>query len=31
VTEVYDIGHVDRGYAGFDAQLRSLGADVSRR
>jgi UDP-N-acetylglucosamine 1-carboxyvinyltransferase len=31
VTEVYDAGHIERGYAGFDAQLRSLGADVTRR
>lgn len=31
VTEVYDSGHVDRGYAGFDAQLRSLGADIRRQ
>ena len=30
VTEVYDTGHVDRGYAGFDAQLRTLGAEVTR-
>ena len=31
VTDVFDSGHVDRGYAGFDAQLRALGADVTRR
>ncbi|HEX7354444.1 MAG TPA: UDP-N-acetylglucosamine 1-carboxyvinyltransferase [Mycobacteriales bacterium] len=31
VTEVFDAGHLDRGYAGFDAQLRALGADVHRR
>lgn len=30
VTHVSDIVHVDRGYPGFDAQLRSLGADVTR-
>jgi UDP-N-acetylglucosamine 1-carboxyvinyltransferase len=30
VTYVSDIFHVDRGYPGFDAQLRSLGADVTR-
>ncbi len=30
VTHVSDITHVDRGYPGFDAQLRSLGADVTR-
>ncbi len=30
VTYVSDIGHVDRGYPGFDAQLRALGADVTR-
>jgi UDP-N-acetylglucosamine 1-carboxyvinyltransferase len=27
---VSDIYHVDRGYPGFDEQLRELGADVSR-
>lgn len=31
VTEVFDSGHIERGYAGFDAQLRALGADVCRR
>lgn len=30
VTHVSDIVHVDRGYPGFDAQLRALGADVTR-
>jgi UDP-N-acetylglucosamine 1-carboxyvinyltransferase len=30
VTYVSDIFHVDRGYPGFDAQLRRLGADVTR-
>jgi UDP-N-acetylglucosamine 1-carboxyvinyltransferase len=30
VTEVGDVFHVDRGYAGFVDQLRSLGADVTR-
>ncbi len=30
VTHVHDIFHVDRGYPGFDAALRALGADVSR-
>jgi UDP-N-acetylglucosamine 1-carboxyvinyltransferase len=30
VTEVRDAHHLDRGYAGFAAQLRSLGADVQR-
>lgn len=30
VTYVSDIYHVDRGYPGFDAQLRGLGADVTR-
>lgn len=30
VTEVHDTGHIDRGYAGFDEQLRLLGADVAR-
>jgi UDP-N-acetylglucosamine 1-carboxyvinyltransferase len=30
VTHVSDIFHVDRGYPGFDTQLRRLGADVTR-
>ena len=30
ITHVSDIYHVDRGYPGFDAALRSLGADVTR-
>jgi UDP-N-acetylglucosamine 1-carboxyvinyltransferase len=30
VTHVSDIVHVDRGYPGFDSQLRALGADVTR-
>jgi UDP-N-acetylglucosamine 1-carboxyvinyltransferase len=30
VTEVTDVFHVDRGYAGFVEQLASLGADVTR-
>jgi UDP-N-acetylglucosamine 1-carboxyvinyltransferase len=30
MTEVTDVFHVDRGYAGFVEQLRDLGADVSR-
>lgn len=30
VTYVSDILHVDRGYPGFDTQLRALGADVTR-
>lgn len=30
ITEVHDIAHVDRGYAGFAEQLCSLGADVTR-
>jgi UDP-N-acetylglucosamine 1-carboxyvinyltransferase len=29
-TTVSDIHHVDRGYPGFDEQLRALGADVIR-
>ena len=29
-TTVTDIHHVDRGYEGFDAKLRALGADVVR-
>jgi UDP-N-acetylglucosamine 1-carboxyvinyltransferase len=30
VTDVTDVFHVDRGYAGFVEQLRSLGADITR-
>lgn len=30
VTEVWDIHHIDRGYARLEEQLRSLGAHVSR-
>lgn len=30
VTTVSHVSHVDRGYPGFDAQLRALGADVAR-
>jgi UDP-N-acetylglucosamine 1-carboxyvinyltransferase len=30
VTTVSDGYHVDRGYPGFDAQLRALGADIVR-
>ncbi len=30
ITEVSDIYHIDRGYPGFVAQLRSLGADLER-
>ena len=30
VTTVSDVLHVDRGYPGFDDQLRRLGADVTR-
>ncbi len=30
VTTVEGVRHVDRGYPGFDAQLRDLGADVVR-
>jgi UDP-N-acetylglucosamine 1-carboxyvinyltransferase len=30
VTYVSDVVHVDRGYPGFDVQLRELGADVTR-
>ena len=29
-TEISDVYHIDRGYQGLDAQLRKLGADVSR-
>ena len=31
VTDVSDVFHIDRGYAGFADQLRGLGADVSRQ
>ena len=31
VTHVSDVYHVDRGYPGFDEQLRALGADVTPR
>ncbi|HEY5533106.1 MAG TPA: UDP-N-acetylglucosamine 1-carboxyvinyltransferase [Candidatus Anoxymicrobiaceae bacterium] len=30
VTEVYDIGHIDRGYEKFEEKLASLGATMSR-
>ncbi len=30
VTTVSDIAHIDRGYPGFDAQLRALGAQIVR-
>ena len=30
VTDVSDVFHIDRGYAGFVGQLRGLGAEVSR-
>ncbi|HVU75190.1 MAG TPA: UDP-N-acetylglucosamine 1-carboxyvinyltransferase [Mycobacteriales bacterium] len=30
VTEVHEVHHVDRGYAGFLQQLTGLGADVTR-
>jgi UDP-N-acetylglucosamine 1-carboxyvinyltransferase len=30
ITYVSDVFHVDRGYPGFDQQLRELGADVTR-
>ena len=30
VTTVSDCYHIDRGYPGFDEQLRSLGADIVR-
>ena len=29
-TLVSEIHHIDRGYAGFEQQLRALGADISR-
>jgi UDP-N-acetylglucosamine 1-carboxyvinyltransferase len=31
VTEIADIGHVDRGYENIDAKLSALGAEVSRQ
>jgi UDP-N-acetylglucosamine 1-carboxyvinyltransferase len=31
VTEIADVGHVDRGYEDIDAKLTSLGAEVSRQ
>ena len=30
LTEVADVFHIDRGYEGFEAKLRSLGADIKR-
>jgi UDP-N-acetylglucosamine 1-carboxyvinyltransferase len=30
VTDVYGVGHIDRGYAGFVPTLTALGADVER-
>lgn len=30
VTDVYGVGHIDRGYAGFVDALRGLGADINR-
>ncbi|KAB1502984.1 UDP-N-acetylglucosamine 1-carboxyvinyltransferase [Corynebacterium sp. 320] len=29
-TEVHDVYHIDRGYPGFDEQLRALGAGIKR-
>jgi UDP-N-acetylglucosamine 1-carboxyvinyltransferase len=29
-TLVSGIHHIDRGYAGFEQQLRALGADITR-
>lgn len=29
-SEIYDISHIDRGYADFDYKLRALGADIVR-
>jgi UDP-N-acetylglucosamine 1-carboxyvinyltransferase len=31
VTEIADVGHVDRGYEDIDAKLAALGAEVSRQ
>jgi len=31
VTSVIDVQHIDRGFEGFDEQLRVLGANVTRR
>ena len=30
MTTVSEVHHLDRGYPGFDAQLRALGATVTR-
>ena len=30
ITEVHDVHHIDRGYAGFVENLRALGADIRR-
>ena len=29
-TQVRDVAHIDRGYAGFAENLRALGADIRR-
>lgn len=31
VTEIADVGHVDRGYEDIDGKLSALGADISRQ
>ena len=30
-TVISDIGHIDRGYASIEGDLRALGADIRRR
>ncbi|ONK79241.1 uncharacterized protein A4U43_C01F4360 [Asparagus officinalis] len=30
ITEVSGVSHIDRGYEGFEAKLRSLGAEIRR-
>ncbi|MEG2174112.1 MAG: UDP-N-acetylglucosamine 1-carboxyvinyltransferase [Oscillospiraceae bacterium] len=30
VTEIEDVGHIERGYVGFVEKLQSVGADISR-
>ncbi len=31
VTEIYNLKYIDRGYEGFEAKLRALGAQITRR
>ena len=30
VTEVYNLGHIDRGYENIEEKFKSLGADITR-